>query len=87
MKQVIRTADSKGRVALPGFAGATVIVEQVDDTEFRVRKARESPRRNCTSTRKSFSCNSRRRTPPRWSGRWPTRPLPARPPAAPPENS
>jgi hypothetical protein len=39
MKEVIRTADSKGRVALPGFANATVILERVDETEYRVRKA------------------------------------------------
>jgi uncharacterized protein (DUF1778 family) len=39
MKEVIRTADGKGRVALPGFANATVIIEKVDDTEYRVRKA------------------------------------------------
>jgi hypothetical protein len=43
MKTVIRTADSKGRVALPGFANATLIVEKVDDTEYRVRKARVIP--------------------------------------------
>ncbi len=40
MKEVIRTADSKGRIALPGFANATVIVEKVDDTEYRIRRAR-----------------------------------------------
>jgi len=43
MKEVIRTADSKGRVALPGFANATVIIEKVDDTEYRVRKAQVIP--------------------------------------------
>jgi hypothetical protein len=43
MKRVIRTADSRGRVALPGFANATVILEQVDDTEYRVRKAQVIP--------------------------------------------
>jgi uncharacterized protein (DUF1778 family) len=40
MKELIRTADSKGRVALPGFANATLIIEKVDDTEYRVRKAK-----------------------------------------------
>jgi len=40
MQTAIRTADSKGRVVLPGFANATVIVEAMSDTEFRVRKAR-----------------------------------------------
>jgi Protein of unknown function (DUF1778) len=35
-----RTTDSKARVRLPkAFANATVIVEQVSDTEVRVRKA------------------------------------------------
>ena len=43
METAIRTADSKGRVILPGFANATVIVETVSDTEFRVRKARVIP--------------------------------------------
>jgi hypothetical protein len=43
MKAIIRTADSKGRVALPGFANATLIIERVDDTEYRVRKARVIP--------------------------------------------
>jgi hypothetical protein len=43
MKEIIRTADSKGRVALPGFANATVIIEAVDETEYRVRKARILP--------------------------------------------
>jgi len=39
VKEVIRTADSKGRIALPGFANATLIVEKVDETEYRIRKA------------------------------------------------
>jgi hypothetical protein len=43
MKEIIRTADSKGRVALPGFANATVLIEQVDETEYRVRKAQVIP--------------------------------------------
>jgi hypothetical protein len=35
-----RNTDSKGRVTLPrGFANASVIVEQVSDTEVRIRKA------------------------------------------------
>lgn len=35
-----RTTDSKGRVSLPkGFANATVIIEQVSDSEVRIRKA------------------------------------------------
>ncbi|MCI0639903.1 MAG: DUF1778 domain-containing protein [Gemmataceae bacterium] len=36
-----RTTDAKGRVSLPkSFANATVLVEQVSDTEVRIRKAR-----------------------------------------------
>ena len=39
-----RTTDSKGRVSLPkAFANSTVIIEQVSDTELRVRKARVLP--------------------------------------------
>ena len=35
-----RSTDAKGRVSLPkAFANATVIVEQVSDTEVRIRKA------------------------------------------------
>ena len=35
-----RTTDAKGRLVLPkGFANATVIVEQVSETEIRVRRA------------------------------------------------
>ncbi len=40
MQKIYRTADSKGRVALPGFANAMLIIERIDDTEYRVRKAR-----------------------------------------------
>jgi hypothetical protein len=39
MKKFYRTADSKGRVALPGFANAMVIIERIDDNEYRVRFA------------------------------------------------
>jgi uncharacterized protein (DUF1778 family) len=36
-----RTTDAKGRLVLPkGFANATVIVEQVSETEVRVRRAK-----------------------------------------------
>ena len=39
-----RTTDAKGRVCLPkAFANATVIIEQLSDTELRVRKARVVP--------------------------------------------
>ena len=40
MSQVIRIADAKGRVSLPGFAHATVIVDMVSDNEYRIRKAK-----------------------------------------------
>ena len=36
-----RTTDSKARLVLPkGFANATVIIEQVSDSELRVRRAK-----------------------------------------------
>lgn len=40
MAEMYRTADSKGRVALPGFANAMLIIEKIDDTEYRVRRAK-----------------------------------------------
>lgn len=40
MSEIYRTADSKGRVALPGFANAMLIIERIDDTEYRVRRAK-----------------------------------------------
>jgi Protein of unknown function (DUF1778) len=43
MSNAVKTADSKGRVVLPGFANATVIIEAVSDNEYRVRKARVIP--------------------------------------------
>jgi uncharacterized protein YifE (UPF0438 family) len=39
-----RTTDQKGRVSLPkGFANSTVIIEQVSETEIRIRKAKVVP--------------------------------------------
>jgi hypothetical protein len=39
-----RTTDKKARVCLPkAFADCTVIIEQVSDTEVRIRKARVIP--------------------------------------------
>ncbi len=39
-----RTTDAKARVTLPRtFANATVIIEQVSETEVRVRKAKVIP--------------------------------------------
>jgi hypothetical protein len=43
MSHTIRIADSKGRVSLPGFANATVIIEAVSAGEYRVRKAAVIP--------------------------------------------
>jgi hypothetical protein len=44
MEPETRTTDSKGRVCLPkAFANATVIIEQVSETELRVRRARVMP--------------------------------------------
>lgn len=40
MATITRTTDSKARVCLPqSFADSTVIIEQVSDTEVRIRKA------------------------------------------------
>jgi hypothetical protein len=40
MDMETRSTDAKGRVSLPkSFANATVIIEQVSDTEVRIRKA------------------------------------------------
>ncbi|HEX3150350.1 MAG TPA: DUF1778 domain-containing protein [Gemmataceae bacterium] len=39
-----RTIDAKGRITLPkAFAESTVLIEQVSDTEIRIRKARVVP--------------------------------------------
>jgi hypothetical protein len=43
MSVLIRIADKKGRISLPGFANATVILEAVGPNEFRVRKAEVLP--------------------------------------------
>jgi hypothetical protein len=43
VSEVIRIADSKGRVSLPGFANATVVIEAVSENEYRVRKAKVIP--------------------------------------------
>jgi uncharacterized protein (DUF1778 family) len=41
MQAETRTTDSKARLVLPKtFANATVIIEQVSETELRVRRAR-----------------------------------------------
>jgi hypothetical protein len=43
MTAIVRTADSKGRISLPGFANATVILEAISADEYRVRKAATLP--------------------------------------------
>jgi len=44
MATVSRTTDRKGRVSLPqAFANATVLIEQISDTELRIRKAQVVP--------------------------------------------
>ena len=40
MVTIARTTDPEGRVSLPeAFANMTVIIEQISDTELRIRKA------------------------------------------------
>jgi hypothetical protein len=44
MSSITRTTDPKGRVSLPrAFANTTVIIEQISDTELRIRKAQVIP--------------------------------------------
>ena len=44
MDMETRSTDAKGRICLPrSFANATVIIEQVSDTELRIRMARVIP--------------------------------------------
>ncbi len=44
-----RFTDAKGRVSLPkAFANATVIIEQMSDTEIRIRKAVVIPEEDVT---------------------------------------
>ncbi|HEV3257397.1 MAG TPA: hypothetical protein VG013_10990 [Gemmataceae bacterium] len=44
MTAITRTTDPKGRVSLPkAFANTTVVIEQISDTELRVRKAQIIP--------------------------------------------
>ena len=53
-----RTTDHKARVSLPkSFANATVLIEQVSETEVRIRKGASCPRTSCGSPR-----NNRRRS-------------------------
>jgi hypothetical protein len=43
MNALVRIADNKGRISLPGFANATVILEVITANEYRVRKAEAIP--------------------------------------------
>ena len=44
MSTLTRTTDQKGRVSLPkAFANTTVIIEQISETELRIRKAQVIP--------------------------------------------
>lgn len=44
MATISRTTDEKARITLPGnFANCTVLIEEVSETELRVRKARVIP--------------------------------------------
>ena len=44
MSTAIRTTDAKARLSLPkSFANSTVIVEEVSETELRIRKAKTIP--------------------------------------------
>jgi len=44
MATLTRTTDRKARVSLPqSFADSTVIIEQISDTEVRIRKAQVIP--------------------------------------------
>ena len=42
MRKITGVADRKGRISLPGFANAAVIIEAISDCEYRVRKAPEN---------------------------------------------
>jgi len=49
-----RFTDAKGRVSLPkAFANATVIIEQMSDTEIRIRKAVVIPEEEISFTETS----------------------------------
>jgi hypothetical protein len=44
MAPLTRTTDRKARVSLPqSFANSTVLIEQISDTELRIRKAQVIP--------------------------------------------
>jgi hypothetical protein len=43
MTTMVRLADKQGRVSLPGFANAAVVLEAISADEYRVRKAEAVP--------------------------------------------
>jgi hypothetical protein len=44
MATLTRTTDRKGRVSLPrAFANATILIEEISNTELRIRKAQVIP--------------------------------------------
>jgi hypothetical protein len=44
MAKLTRTTDLEARVSLPkGYAGTTVLIEEVSETELRIRKAEVAP--------------------------------------------
>lgn len=44
MRSVVRNTDSKARIGLPKtFANSTVLIDQISDTEVRIRKAMVIP--------------------------------------------
>jgi uncharacterized protein (DUF1778 family) len=44
MAAITRTTDRKARVSLPrAFANATILIEEISDTELRIRKAQVIP--------------------------------------------
>ena len=52
MSALIRIADSKGRISLPGFANATVILEAVSPNEYPCARPKSFLRMNFISRKK-----------------------------------
>ena len=73
-----RSTDAKGRISLPrAFANATVIVEQVSDTEVRIRKAVVIPEDEVRFYEETAAPLSDRDRDGSWTS-WTIRPRPAR---------
>ncbi len=44
MTSITRSADAKGRITLPKeYANSLVVIEQINDTELRIKKAKAIP--------------------------------------------